>query len=114
MANQILNVIIQAFQWLKSFVKKVINGVLNFVKNVVGWFKKLNLNPNTQTPFIANANKPELKEMLNNAPVKNVGIFEGVYNEETDEIEHAQLLEADAVDQQIYQTLGNEPLVVLN
>lgn len=114
MANKISNMIIQAFQWLKRFVKKVINGVLSFAKNVVGWFKNLNLNPNTQTPFIANANAPELKEMIKNAPVKNVGIFEGVYNEETNEIEHAQLIEADAVDKDTYQTLGNETLVVLN
>lgn len=52
--------------------------------------------------------------MLKTAPRKDVGIFEGVYNEEADEITVSRYLEADEVDQKTKEVLGNEPLVVLN
>lgn len=64
------------------------------------------------TPFIANAS--EFKEMLKTAPKKDVGIFEGVYNEETDEITANRYLDADEVDQKTKNVLGNESLVVLS
>ena len=51
--------------------------------------------------------------MLQKAPVKDVGIFKGVYNEETDEITHNEYIEADALDQKTQQVLGKEELVVL-
>jgi hypothetical protein len=45
---------------------------------------------------------------------KNVGIIQGVYNEVTDEITHAEYIEADGLDNQTRDILGNEKLVVLN
>ena len=52
--------------------------------------------------------------MLRRAPNKNVGIFKGVYNEETDEIEHSEFVEADELDSQTKNVMQNEPLVVLS
>ena len=85
---------------------------LNFVKDVVNWFRRLNLNPQKDTPFVADADK--FKELLKTAPKKKVGIFEGVYNEDEDEITAHQYVDADSVDQQTKSVLGNEPLVVLS
>ena len=85
---------------------------MNFFREVVDWFKSLRLNPQEDTPFIANAS--EFKEMLKTAPKKDVGIFEGVYNEETDEITANRYLDADEVDQKTKNVLGNESLVVLS
>ena len=44
-----------AFRYIVNLVRKVINGVLNFVKDVVNWFRRLNLNPQKDTPFVADA-----------------------------------------------------------
>lgn len=77
------------FTAVKNFLVTVIRGILNFFKEVVTWFKNLRLDPNKHTPFVADAKR--LKQLIHEAPEVNVGIFEGVYNEETEEIEHYNL-----------------------
>ena len=72
------------------------------VGDIIDWIKN------------AISNSPEFKQMLRRAPNKNVGIFKGVYNEETDEIEHSEFVGADAVDSQTKNVMQNEPLVVLS
>ncbi len=111
--EQIIELIKQACAYIKKLIVTVIEGCLNFARNVVGWFKSLNLQQGRDVPFIANANQQVFKEMLQKAPVKDVGIFKGVYNEETDEITHNEYIEADALDQRTQQILGKEELVVL-
>lgn len=89
-----------------------ISGTLIFEQHVVGWFKKIcNLNQEVDTPFVANAIL--FKEMLGTSPTKSAAIFQGVYNEEADEITHNQYVEADALDDKTQEILGSEPLVVL-
>lgn len=112
MFESIINAIKAAFRYIVNLVRKVINGILNFVKEVVNWFKSLRLNPQEDTPFIADAE--QFKDMLKTAPKKKVGIFEGVYNEETDEITAHRYLDADELDQKTKDVLENEPLVVLS
>lgn len=109
----IIEYIKQAFALIKNLVVKVINGCVNFVKHIVGWFKGLNLIQKRDVPFIANANSQEFREMLKHAPIKNANIFEGVYNEETGKITHHTYLDADSVDQQTSDVLKNDNLVVL-
>lgn len=93
-------------------VKRLWRAVVNFFKNVVEYFRKLRLDRNKHKPFIADLT--QLKPKIKNAPEKNVGIFEGVYNEETDEIEHAQIIEADRLDDKTKDILDNDPLVILS
>lgn len=116
MASSFISKIAEAlkrfFECVKNLVKKVINGILNFFKEIVNYFKSLRLIKNKDIPFIANPE--QFKDMIKNAPVKNVGIFEATYNEETKEIENARYLAADEVDEQTKEVLGNEQLVVLN
>lgn len=107
----IIEAIKAAFRFIANLVRKVIRGILNFAREVVGWFRSLTLDPQKDTPFIADATK--FKDMLKTAPTKNVGIFEGVYNEEADEITENRYLDADEVDNRTKQVLGNESLVVL-
>jgi hypothetical protein len=102
------------FDWIGEIVSIIIEGVISMFDHVVQYFKGLRLRRHRDTPFIANENSQRFREMLHQAPVKNVGIFEGTYNEDTDEIENYRSLEADSLDPQIKQALGNEPLVVLN
>lgn len=92
---------------------KEIDGILAF-PDVVGWFKQLQLNPKNDTPFIALADKVEnvigpyfKSETKFCYPSSQNDDFRskdkkrlllGVYNEATDEITHALIIEADAFD----------------
>ena len=108
----IMNALKTFFTALKEFVQKVIQGIINFFNEIVNYFKTLKLVQGRDIPFIANTE--QLKAMIKNAPVKNVGIFEATYNEQTDEIENGRYLAADEIDEETQEVLGNEQLVVLN
>ena len=112
MWESIVNAFKSFLQRVKNFFRKIINGSLNFFRDVVSYFRGLRLRQGTDIPWFAK--RDEFKEMLHNAPVKNVGIFTGVYNEETDEIENVQEIQADALDEKTKEILGNEKLVVLS
>lgn len=112
--EQIIEYIKRAFASIKQLIVKFINGCINFVKHILSWFKNLPLIQARDVPFIANANSEEFKQLLKKAPVKNVGIFQGVYNQETEEITHHEYLDADSVDEETYNVLGKESLVVLS
>lgn len=110
--NIIMDALKNFFAALKEFVQKIIEGIINFVKEIVNYFKTLELVKGRDIPFIANTE--QLKDMIKNAPVKNVGIFEATYNEQSDEIENARYLAADEIDEDTKNVLGEEKLVVLN
>ena len=90
---------------------KTIEGKVNF-QDIVAWFKSLSLDKNKDVPFIAKAT--ELKDMLNYETKKNAALFVGVFNEEKNEIIHAQIIEADSFDDQTLEVLGKESIVILN
>lgn len=92
------------FQSVINIIKKVIRGVLNFLKEVVDYFKKLALDPRKNIPFLIDSEG--LKKKIKNAPRMNVGIFEGVYNEDIDEITNGRLVEAEALDEQTQDALS--------
>ena len=110
--TSIVNAIKGFLQLVKGFVKTIVTAVLDFVSQVVDYFRNLKLNPQKDIPFVANAE--QFKEMIHNAPRKNVGIFEGVYNEETEEITEARYIAADGLDQKTKTVLGDNELVVLS
>lgn len=111
----LLGFIDNALRGIRELIREVIRGVLNFVQEVVDWFRKLGLIKGKDIPFVADPAK--IKDMLNNAPVKNTGVFglfEGVYDEQSDTITHHRLIEADSLDEQTRQILADAPLVVLS
>lgn len=96
---------------VKGIVEKIITKIINFKNQVVEWFKNLQLKKGKDVPFISN--KQEFREMLHNAPVVDVGLFEGVYDEQTDEITNLRFIGAEEYDQKTKAVLGDEELVVL-
>ena len=90
---------------------KTIEGKVNF-QDIVAWFKSLSLDKNKDIPFIAKADL--FKDMLNYETKKNAALFVGVFNEEKNEIIHAQIIEADSFDDQTLEVLGKESIVILN
>lgn len=113
---------------LSDIPTKEMDGTLAMT-DVVGWFRNLQLDPQTDTPFMADAEKlnniltslsnvsdfifpPSSIDLQNNK--KNKRLILGVYNEKSDEISHALFILADDFDAQVQATLGNEQLVVLS
>lgn len=121
-----MNVISSIWEGLKNlckrvvnFIRKVVQGILNFFTHIVSWFKKLRLKKDKEIPFLMDGKK--LKELIKKAPIKEVGIFEkdegifkGVYNEDTGTITHHEIVEADELDEETRKVMGNEELVVLS
>ena len=96
---------------IKDLNRKQISGTLNF-NDVVSWFKNIpDLNQNVDIPFIAKAE--DFKEMLGTLPSKSFGVFIGVYNEASEYITHHLYIEADELDEQTKEVMGEESLVVL-
>ncbi len=114
-----LNSIKEAFrafmEKVKGIVKTIIAKIVEFKNQIVAWFKKHPLIKGKHVPFLTQ--RQEFKDMLKNAPkVKVEGLFEGIYDEQTDEITDLQYIEADELDQETKEKLafgGEEQLVVL-
>ena len=102
--DSIFSFIKSAIGSIKKFFKRFIKGVLSFFNNVVSWFRKLALIPGRDIPFIMEASK--LKEMLNTAPEHHCGVFNAVYNEETDSITHHEFVGADKLDSETKSVLN--------
>lgn len=112
MFDYIFDAIGALFDGIGELIAWVINGVLSFADYVVDYFKGLILRKGRDVPFIADEHK--IADLIHQAPVKDVGIFEATYNEDTNEIENYRALEADEMDPQLKSVLGNEKLVVLS
>lgn len=112
MFDYILDAIGTLFDMIGDLIAWVIDGILSFKDYIVDYFKGLRLRKGRDIPFIADENK--IAELIHKAPVKDVGIFEATYNEDTNEIENYRALEADEMDSQLKSVLGNEKLVVLS
>lgn len=102
------------FRAVANVIKKIWRAIVNFVKDVVNYFKKLFLDPQKDTPFIIDAG--ELGQRIKEAPKVDVGIFEGVYHEDTNTITDYRELSAGELDQQTKDVLdkGQDGIVVLN
>ncbi len=80
---------------------------------VVDYFKSLKLRKGHDIPFVANAKHPKIQEMLNDQSERPFALFVATYNEDTDNIENYRSIEANELDDEIKNILGDEPLVVL-
>lgn len=112
MLDLIFDALGSLFEFLKDIVVNIIHGIISMVEHVVGYFKGLKLRKGRDVPFIADEQK--LAEMIHGAPVVECGIFEGTYNEETNEIENYRVIAGDGLDSSIKQILDKEKLVVLS
>ncbi len=116
LANTIVGAIENFFETIGKALKIIVVGIINFVKQVVNYFRGLKLNQHEDVPFIVDNSK--LKNMIHNAPVKKVGIFEGVYNENEDCITEGRVINANDLDEKTEDILDaakpDNPIVVLN
>ena len=109
--DAIASAVHQFIEMVKGMIKTIVTAVVNFKNQVVNWFKNLPLIKGRHIPFISQ--REDFRTMLKNAPRKNVGIFEGIYDEQTNDITDLQYIAADQLDAQTKQVLGKEQIVVL-
>ncbi len=105
----------KVFYSIKNVVVKVLNRVLNFLHDVVDYFKRLNLDPERETPFLLDAKL--LGDQIKNAPKVNVGLFKAVYEEDTGKVTRIDVSDASqkGVDSQTVEVMqqSEEGIVVL-
>ena len=92
------------FRSIVNTIKVIFRKVLNFFKDVVEHFKKLNLNPEKDTPFVIDAGK--LGEQIKDVPRVKMGIFEGVYHEDTNTITDYREIEAGEFDERTKEVMS--------
>lgn len=108
--SSIVSIVKKFFNWIK---RKILNGILSFFSNIFTFFKGDNLKRGRDIPFVADAKSDMMREAFGFSPSKNVGIFQGVYNEDTEEITRCEYIEADAMDSDANNLLKNNALVIL-
>lgn len=94
---------------------ETIEGIVHF-KDIVEWFKSLDLQKDIHLPFVSKSNAPELKTFLLQHPIPDgyTGIFVGIYCKDKDNIEKVKLIIAKEFDEETYSVFGNESFVVLS
>lgn len=104
--------------WLhisKIFVAVIIDIVVNFLNDVVKYFKSLALKRGVHKPFILDAKAEEAQVFDQLIPEgKKDGIIEGVFNEKTDDIDSIRFIGGEGVDERTKEIIKNDPLVVLD
>lgn len=99
---------------IKNFFKRIINGILNFYRDIRAWFEKLSLKLGNHIPVLAKTNSDLFKQVLHEAPVKNVGIFQCVYDQEADEITNGEYIQADSLDTRTHLLLEHEDVIIFS
>lgn len=116
LAKTVAGAIKNFFETIGQALKIIVVAIINFAKQVVNYFRGLNLKQGKDTPFIVKNSK--LKDMIHEAPVKKVGIFEGVYNESEDRITEGRVINANDLDEKTEGILDaakpDNPIVILN
>lgn len=103
-----------AFAAIKRFIIKTVQGVLNWAKHIVDWFKVRVLGLSQNAVVFKNE---KMRELIDNARKVDVGLRKGVtkciYDEELNEIVAHEVTNADEIDEQTRAMLGNDGMVVL-
>lgn len=102
---------IELAQRIWAFIKHIVVKVLNFVKNIVGFFK----NPSKLKKLKENKDLMaiSIKENLDNGNYKVVNCL---FNEATNEVEDYEEslgIEADDIDSETEQAFGDKAMIVL-
>lgn len=101
------------FSQVQPKLHRTVNGILSLA-DVVSYFKELNLVKEIDIPFIANMQNEEMRTMFNIVPKKQYGFLLGTYKEKTNKMKNLMMIESDAIDDSLFNVIGNEKLVSLS
>lgn len=108
------NAISNFFRKIGRALKRFFTKLIELIAHIREYFRNLRLDPTEDSPFVVDAGK--MHELFEGSPKVNLGIFEGVYNEETNSITHHRLIEAEKLDDKTQDLLSrtDNGLVVLS
>ena len=86
------------------------------MSDVVAYFRGLQLKKGVDVPFIANAEAPQVRDILKNVsyPATGTTFILGSLNENTNNIENCRLIVAKEVGKDVVEAMGQDPLIVLS
>lgn len=122
MFDAVIDLIFGAIECLVDFVIDVIDGIISFIDDIVGYFKKLSLIQGKDVPVCIRGDV--IKPMLDEATIVKVGgifandgakkcVFQGVYDEETNQIKQGRFIKGQNLDPQTEEALGKNGVAVL-
>ena len=62
------------FEFVGEIISWIIDGIISLIEHVVDYFKGLKLRKGRDIPFIADENHQKIRQLIKQAPQKNVGI----------------------------------------
>lgn len=113
----ICEVISAAWDYIcEIFVSVVLNTVIQFYTEVVEYFKSMALERGVQIPFVFGEDSPiaDQLEGLKKEEHSQTGIYEGVFNDKTEQIESLRWVGAPDMDEQTESMIKNKDIIVLN
>ena len=86
------------------------------MSDVVAYFRGFQLKKGVDVPFIANAEAPQVRDILKNVsyPATGTTFILGSLNENTNNIENCRLIVAKEVGKDVVDAMGQDPLIVLS
>lgn len=120
MIDAIIDALSRGAQWLTNLVVAIINGIIDFARDIKGWFLKLKLKIGRHIPFLAKTRVPGLAAILKGVKEIDAGIFSkpesvtaGVYDEYDETISYLKVMGGDQLDEQTKRVMQNEDIVTL-
>ena len=107
----------QALQYLyEILVTVLIDTVVQFLTDVVEYFKELHLKRSSQTAFIMRTDKDVNNPVSSLIPdeLKGEGIVEGVYNKDTNHIDSLRYIGGNGLSDELKEHLKDNPIVTFN
>ena len=97
------------------FVTVIIDAMISFYSEVVEYFKSLRLEQGVQIPFIFGEDSPVASQLsgLRTDTHGGPGVYEGVFNESTDQLDSLRWVEGTAMDEETSNTIKNKDIIVL-
>ena len=86
------------------------------MSDVVAYFRGFQLKKGVDVPFIANAEAPQVRDILKNVsyPATGTTFILGSLNENTNNIENCRLIVAKEVGKDVVEAMGQDPLIALS
>lgn len=108
-ANEAWNYLVEIFETI------ILPILISWMDEVIEYFRSLALQRGTHVPFIMNTS-PGVNNPFSNLisdELRGEGIIEGVYNSKSDTIEKLRYIGGNGMDDQIKETIEENPITVL-
>ena len=97
------------------FVTVILDTIISFYSEVVEYFKSLRLEQGTHIPFIFGEDSPVASQLsgLRSDTHGGPGVYEGVFNEKTEQLDSLRWVEGTGMDQETFDSIKDKDILVL-